>query len=572
MVSCRIKVFSSKMTSFLVTLINVIVSSIDLILYPINFLIYKKPWKLPPRRPYGYQPHQLIFCGANSSQVLLKPSLPEPTCENSQAMKTAGVDTMNMVLEYMMAKYGNRPCLGYRKVLGTRKYLTDDGTVLEKIIFEDRYTWQSYHEIHQRVFNVAKGIYSMGIRPKDKLLIYADTSPEWLITALACFKSSVTIVTLYTNLGDEGIIYGINQVQVHTLVTNQSLLPKILSLKEQLPHLKTVIVFVNHATKKVIYLRQNHITIVPFPHVESRGTKMNTSQLKQPTPDSEAVIMYTSGSTGEPKGVILTHKNLTSSLMGCCIRACNLMGYERYSEEVYLAYLPLAHIFEITQEIIVLSLGIKVGYSSPHTLTDTSTAIMPGHRGDISILRPTVMAAVPLILDRIYKSFRSKVGQKGQSFQEIFDFCVAYRVWWLRKGYDTPFLNRVLFGKIRNSFGGHLKAIIAGGAPLSPNVHNFLRATLGINLAQGYGLTESNGGITLSTAEDLSVGRVGNLLPGVQLKLKDWVEGGYMVLDQTGHGPRGEILLGGPMIASGYYQLPEKTEESFYVDPNDGLR
>ena len=95
---------------------------------------------------------------------------------------------------------------------------------------------------------------------------------------------------------------------------------------------------------------------------------------------------------------------------------------------------------------------------------------------------------------------------------------------------------------------------------------------MGINLAQGYGLTESNGGVTLSTAEDLSVGRVGNLLPGVQLKLKDWVEGGYMVLDQTGHGPRGEILLGGPMIASGYYQKPDKTEESFYVDPADGLR
>ena len=422
------------------------------------------------------------------------------------------------------------------------------------------------------MFDVAKGLHSMGMRPKDKLLIYADTCPEWLIMALACFKSSLTIVTLYTNLGDEGIIYGINQVQVHTLVTNQLLLPKVLSLKEKLPYLKTVIVFVDKTANKVIYLRQNNLTIVPFPHVESRGNKVTSNLIKAPTSDSEAVIMYTSGSTGKPKGVILTHKNLTSSLMGCCVRACNLMGYERHSDEVYLAYLPLAHIFEITQEIIVLSLGIKVGYSSPHTLTDASTAILPGHRGDISILRPSVMAAVPLILDRIYKSLRSKVGQKGKSFQEIFDFCVAYRVWWLRKGYDTPFLNRVLFGKIRDSFGGHLKAIIAGGAPLSPNVHDFLRATLGINLAQGYGLTESNGGITLSSAEDLSVGRVGNLLPGVQLKLKDWVEGGYMVLDQTGHGPRGEILLGGPMIASGYYQLPEKTEEAFFIDPNDGLR
>ena len=97
---------------------------------------------------------------------------------------------------------------------------------------------------------------------------------------------------------------------------------------------------------------------------------------------------------------------MTSSLMACCIRACNLMGHERNSREAYLAYLPLAHIFEITQEIIVLSLGIKVGYSTPATLTDTSPGILPGQLGDIRVLKPTVMAAVPIILDRIYKSLR----------------------------------------------------------------------------------------------------------------------------------------------------------------------
>ena len=129
------------MASLLVTLINIIVSTLDFVLYPVHFLINKKPWKLPPRRPLGYQPHQLIFC-ANSTQVLLKPALPEPTCENSEAMKKAGVDTMNMVLEYMTAKYGERPCLGYRKVLGTRKHLAEDGKIQNKIIFEDRYIFK----------------------------------------------------------------------------------------------------------------------------------------------------------------------------------------------------------------------------------------------------------------------------------------------------------------------------------------------------------------------------------------------------------------------------------------------
>ena len=99
-----------------------------------------------------------------------------------------------------------------------------------------------------------------------------------------------------------------------------------------------------------------------------------------------------------------------------------------------------------------------------------------------------------------------------------------------------------------------------------------MRTTLGINLAQGYGLTETVGGVTLSTAEDLSVGRVGQPLPGVRIKLRDWEEGGYVVLNTTGHGPRGEILVGGPMITSGYYGLPEKSAEVLYIDPSDGLR
>ena len=107
---------------------------------------------------------------------------------------------------------------------------------------------------------------------------------------------------------------------------------------------------------------------------------------------------------------------------------------------------------------------------------------------------------------------------------------------------------------------------------MSPEVHDYLRSCLGINLAQGYGLTETVGGVTLSTAEDLSSGRVGQALPGVRIKLQDWDEGGYKVFHQAGHGPRGEILIGGPMISSGYYDLREKTSESFIIDPYDGLR
>jgi long-chain acyl-CoA synthetase len=235
------------------------------------------------------------------------------------------------------------------------------------------------------------------------------------------------------------------------------LLPTITALKDRLPQVKTVVVFESKTDeKKVVYLKQDEVTFVPFRLVEAKGFESKVS-LKTVDPDDIAVIMYTSGSTGEPKGVMLTHANLVSSLMACCALACNLMGHGRNQAEAYLAYLPLAHIFELTHEIIVLSLGIKVGYSSPATLTDASIAIMPGHKGDINILRPSVMPAVPVILDRIYKSLRAKINQKGELFGRIFDYFVGYRTWWVRRDYDTPILNKLLFGKIQASLGGQLK-------------------------------------------------------------------------------------------------------------------
>ena len=160
------------------------------------------------------------------------------------------------------------------------------------------------------------------------------------------------------------------------LVTSEMLLPKILELIHKLPSLKTIIVIENdyNEDKKEIRTMKNCnlVSIVPFNQLETKGSQMNNLiELIEPEPETIAMIMYTSGSTGDPKGVILTHLNVTSSLMACCPRACNLMGHERHPEESYLGYLPLAHIFELTQEFIVLFNGCKIGYSSPYTLMDS---------------------------------------------------------------------------------------------------------------------------------------------------------------------------------------------------------
>ena len=128
-----------------------------------------------------------------------------------------GLDTMTKIFDFAVNRFGNKACLSYRKVIGTRKHLNEEGKILNKVLLEDCYTWQSYEQVSKRVEFVANGLFATGI--KDKVCLYADTCPEWLITALACFKSSITIVTLYTNLGDDAVVYGINQVEVEVLVT-----------------------------------------------------------------------------------------------------------------------------------------------------------------------------------------------------------------------------------------------------------------------------------------------------------------------------------------------------------------
>ena len=133
--------------------------------------------------------------------MLLKPSLPEPSCANKEILEKEHLNTMDKVFEFCVKKYKDQPCLGSRKIIGTRRHVTDGGSgpggggnkVLKKLILEEDYHWQSYNEVSTRVSHVAKGLASIGLKATDKVLIYADTCVEWLITALACFKSSIVI-------------------------------------------------------------------------------------------------------------------------------------------------------------------------------------------------------------------------------------------------------------------------------------------------------------------------------------------------------------------------------------------
>ena len=179
------------------------------------------------------------------------------------------------------------------------------------------------------------------------------------------------------------------------------------------------------------------------------------------------------------------------------------------------------------------------------------------------------MAAVPLIIDRIYKGILAKVENSGPFAAKLFHFCVQYRLRWNKLGMETPLVKLLIFRKIKQLVGGNMKYMAVGSAPLASVAQEFVRTVLDIKICQGYGLTETISTATGQDIYDMKTGNVGPPLAGVDIKLLNWEEGGYKINDTCG--PRGEIVVGGPHIAKGYYKMPEKTQEDFQ-DDLDGFR
>ena len=173
-----------------------------------------------------------------------------------------------------------------------------------------------------------------------------------------------------------------------------------------------------------------------------------------------------------------------------------------------------------------------------------------GCKGDANVLKPTFMACVPLILDRVYKGVSISVSQGNKTFQAFFQWAYDYRLKALRNGEETPILNEIMFKGYRSQLGGHIRGILAGGAPLSGECHDYIRVVMGAPVMQGYGLTETTCCATVMDIEDLtSTTKVGSPVQGAQIKLVNWEEGGYKVTDKPN--PRGEIHIGGSFITEG---------------------
>ncbi|XP_072937242.1 long-chain-fatty-acid--CoA ligase 4 [Epargyreus clarus] len=518
----------------------------DVLTFPVHLLL-QRPWR---KRALSRRiKARIIESTADSVTVR---SICEP-CDLHVRLVRDGVTCMESMLRAAAARWAHRPCLGTRTVLGEEDEPQPNGRVFKKYNMGD-YVWRSYIDVEREAGHFAAGLRELGCQPRRNVVMFAETRAEWMVAAHGCFKQSIPVVTIYATLGDDAIAHGINETEVSTVITTHDLLPKFKKILAKTPKVDTIIYMEDQlkTTEKEGF--KEGIRIVGYKEVVQKG-KQSKIESVQPRPEDTAIVMYTSGSTGVPKGVVLSHRNMLATLKSFAD------AVPIYDGDMLMGFLPLAHVFELLGESLCIIGGVPIGYSTPLTMLDSSSKIMKGTKGDATILQPTCITTVPLIMDRISKGITDKVSRSGEFAGALFKWAYTYKQTWMKRGYDTPLLNRVVFKAVRALLGGRVRLMIAGGAPLAPDTHTQVRVCVCADVVAGYGLTETTSCATVMDPADRSTGRVGAPTTGTDIRLVNWEEGNYRVTNKPF--PQGEIVIGGDSVAEGYYKNPQKTREEF---------
>ncbi|XP_049849897.1 uncharacterized protein LOC126320447 isoform X2 [Schistocerca gregaria] len=411
------------------------------------------------------------------------------------------------------------------------------------------YAWLTYSQVRERVINLGAGLRAWGMEPRDVLVMFENTSIEWSLMARSCYTQSISILTVYANLGENALIEALVESECTYMLTNATLLPMMCEARSSVP-IRKIVYSGELNEKQRIACEDAEISVISFAELEELG-KSKPVPVVPPAPEDTACIMYTSGTSGRPKGVVMTHQNLVSALAG--------MSYcvDLSSEDVYLNYLPLAHVLSFVLENLIIYCGGGIGYGSFRTVVSSGVRKC---KGDLEELSPTVFAGIPTIYERIKNSIMNVVQSSNWVKRSIFHLGFRAKQNAIEKGLETPMWDWILFNRFKQSLGGHIRFLVSGSAPLSAETQNFIRVCFGVPLIQGYGLTESCSSGMVQTLEDMSTKSVGPPFPSLETKLVSVPEMGYFSDSET---PRGELYLRGTPVAKGYYKNSEQTEKTF---------
>lgn len=490
--------------------------------------------------------------------------------DNLKNTPTPGVSTLHEAAVNAAKKFGPLNAMASREYLGQHtKTVKKFGAI----------SYRTFDQVNDASLKFGASLSKAGlVAAPDKatldqlttpctLAIFENTSPEWFIGALGAFSQSVSVTTVYATLGIDAVVDSITAGRIRGILCNKKSVSILLSKIESMPTLKHIIYtndMIAPGETVDVPTAPEGVTVSSFEDFVNAGDT-TAFPIVPPKPDTCAVVMYTSGSTGKPKGVVVTHKNVLSSTTS----VSDLIN----ETDSIIAYLPLAHIFELMSEFSCFGQGVCLCYADPKTLTAKGSYPL----GALEQYKPTIMSAVPKIWDVIKKGIQAKVAGESKVKQYLINTAFESRMRAKKLGFDTPFFNALVFKKFSKVVGGKLRIAVSGGGPLNADVQEFVSTCFGIPVGQGYGLTETCAGLTLQDMGDPRVGIAGVPIPCVEVKVVSCTEindkGGlpYLSTDRKDvNGKpifgRGEVCVKGDCVGLGYYMMPKETKEVFDAD------